>query len=273
MSAGGWLLDAEATIEPETRNPKRETRNNSFVNIKLTVEYDGTNYHGWQIQPNCESIQAVLERAVSTFFGAPIRVTGSGRTDAGAHALGQVVNFFAAKEFSPFRIRRALNALTPPDITIKQAELVPDSFDARRDARSRVYEYHILNRPTPSPFFLQRAWHLHEPLNLAAMRAAISCLLGEHDFSSFRAAGCDAAHPVRKVYRTTLEQRGELLVYTIEATAFLRHMVRNIVGTLVEVGLGDRAPESLQELLALRDRMRAGETAPACGLYLINVNY
>ena len=243
------------------------------MNIKLTVEYDGTNYHGWQFQPNCESIQAVLERAISTFFGAPTRVTGSGRTDAGVHALGQVVNFFADKESSPFRIRRALNALTPPDITIKEVELAPDSFDARRDAQSRVYEYHILNRPTPSPFFVKRAWHLHERLNVGAMRATIACLLGEHDFTSFRAAGCDAAHPIRKIYRTTLERRGELLVFTIEATAFLRHMVRNLVGTLVEVGKGERTSQAFADLLEARDRIKAGKTAPPHGLYLLEVKY
>jgi tRNA pseudouridine38-40 synthase len=243
------------------------------VNIRLTVEYDGTNYHGWQIQPNCESIQAVLERAVSTFFGAPIRITGSGRTDAGVHALGQVVNFSTAKEYSPYRIRRALNALTPPDITIKEVELVADSFDARRDAQSRVYEYHILNRPTPSPFLLKRAWHLHEQLNVDAMRAASACLIGEHDFTSFRAAGCDAGHPIRKVYRATIEPRGELLVFTIEATAFLRHMVRNLVGTLVEVGKGERSPQAFADLLEARDRMKAGKTAPPHGLYLIEVKY
>ncbi|MBI2531589.1 MAG: tRNA pseudouridine(38-40) synthase TruA, partial [Deltaproteobacteria bacterium] len=171
------------------------------MNIKLTVEYDGTNYHGWQIQPSGETIQSVLERAVLTFLGKPIRVTGSGRTDAGVHALGQVVNFHSDKGFDPYRIQRALNALTPADITIKEVEIVADSFDARRDGRARVYEYRILNRSTPSPFYLNRAWHLHELLDLQAMREAIQCLLGEHDFSSFRAAGCDAAHPVRKVYR------------------------------------------------------------------------
>jgi tRNA pseudouridine38-40 synthase len=243
------------------------------VNIKLTVEYDGTNYHGWQIQPNRESIQAVLERAVSTFLGTPTRVTGSGRTDAGVHALGQVVSFGTEKEFQPHRIRRALNALTPPDITIKEVEVAPDNFDPRRDARSRVYEYWILNRPTPSPFYLNRAWHVHEPLDVEAMRAANRCLIGEHDFSSFRAAGCDAAHPVRKIYQTAIDERGELLIYRVEATAFLRHMVRNIVGTLVEVGCGERTPESFRELLELRDRTKAGDTAPAHGLFLVEVNY
>jgi tRNA pseudouridine38-40 synthase len=243
------------------------------VNIKLTIEYDGTNYCGWQIQPNGESIQAVLERAVSTFVGTPTRITGSGRTDAGVHALGQVVNFFSEKEYEPHRIRRALNALTPFDISIKEVEIVPDSFDARRDGRSRIYEYHILNRLTASPFHLNRAWHLHEPLDVAAMGAAISCLIGKRDFSSFRAAGCDAAHPVREVYANSLVRRGELLVYSIEATAFLRHMVRNIVGTIAEVGLGLRTAQSFVELLEARDRTKAGITAPAHGLFLVEVKY
>ena len=243
------------------------------MNIKITVEYDGTNYHGWQMQPNGESIQSVLERAVSTFLGTATRVIGSGRTDAGVHALGQVANFFSAKDYEPHRIRRGLNALTPFDISIKEVEIVPDSFDARRDGRSRVYEYCILNRPTASPFYLNRAWHLHEPLNVEAMRAAMPCLIGEHDFTSFRAAGCEATHPVREVYRTSLEQRGELLVYTIEATAFLRHMVRNIIGTLVEVGRGMRTPQSFNALLVAHDRTQAGSTAPPHGLFLVEVKY
>ena len=243
------------------------------MNIKLTVEYDGTNYCGWQIQLKGESIQAALERAVSTFLGTPTRITGSGRTDAGVHALGQVVNFFSDKEFNPHRIRRALNALTPFDITIKEVEIVTDSFDARRDGRSRIYEYHILNRSTPSPFYLNRAWHVHEPLDGDAMSEAIRYLIGEHDFSSFRASGCDAAHPVRKVYANWLDRRGELLVYTIEATAFLRHMVRNIVGTLVEVGQGLRTPQAFNELLEARERTQAGPTAPAHGLFLVQVKY
>jgi tRNA pseudouridine38-40 synthase len=243
------------------------------VNIKLTIEYDGTHYHGWQIQPHGPSIQSVLEEAIATFVGTPTRITGSGRTDAGVHALGQVANFFTDKNADRHRILRGLNALTPPDITIKAVEFVPDSFDARRDGRSRIYEYHILNRSTPSPFYLNHALHIHESLDIAAMREAISCLLGEHDFTSFRAAGCEAAHPIRKVYRTTLEQRGELLVYTIEATAFLRHMVRNIVGTLIDVGKSLRTAQSFSELLKARDRTKAGPTAPPHGLFLMEVKY
>ena len=243
------------------------------MNVKLTVEYDGTNYHGWQVQADCISIQAVLEQAVSTFVGAPTQVTGSGRTDAGVHALGQVANFFTAKDYHPYKMLRALNALTPRDITVKAVEIVDDSFDARRDGRSRLYEYLILNRSTPSPFYRHRAWHVHEPLDLAAMIKAIECLTGEHDFSSFRAANCDALQPVRTIYQTRIEARGELLVYTIEGTAFLRHMVRNIVGTLADVGRGIRTPQSFAELLAARDRTKAGYTAPPEGLYLVQVKY
>ena len=243
------------------------------MNIKLTVEYDGTNYCGWQTQPNGASVQSVLEQAVSTFLGTPTRVIGSGRTDAGVHALGQVVNFFGDCNFELHRLIRGLNALTPRDVTIKEAEIVPDAFDARRDGRSRIYKYYILNRSTPSPFHLNRAWHVHERLDLEAMREAIGCLSGEHDFSSFQAAGCEAAHPIRRVYQNLFERRGDLLIYTIEATAFLRHMVRNIVGTMVEVGRGARNAESVKKLLEARDRTKGGVTAPPHGLFLVKVNY
>ena len=243
------------------------------MNIKLTVEYDGTNYLGWQMQPNGPTIQSQLEQAVSTFFGVPTRVTGSGRTDAGVHALGQVVNFHCDREPHLHRLRRGLNALTPKDISIKEVDMVPDTFDARRDGRSRTYEYRILNRPTPSPFYLNYAWHVHESLDVHRMRKSIRCLEGEHDFSSFRASGCDAPHPVRTVYQTCLDQSGDLLIFTIEATAFLRHMARNIVGTLVEVGRGLRTPQSFSKVLESRDRTKAGPTAPAHGLFLSEVKY
>jgi len=243
------------------------------VNVKLTLEYVGTRYHGWQVQANSLTVQAVLEKAVSTFFGVPTHVNGSGRTDAGVHALGQVANFFTDKEFLPYRLLRGLNALTPRDVTVKAVELVDDAFDARRDGRSRLYEYRILNRSTASPFYRDRAWHIHEPLDIYAMTRAIECLIGEHDFSSFRAAHCDAPHPVRTIYLTRIERRGELVVFTIEGTAFLRHMVRNIVGSLADVGRGLRTFESFADLLAARDRTKAGYTAPAHGLYLVNVRY
>lgn len=243
------------------------------VNIKLTVEYDGTHYHGWQVQPTGETVQAVLEKAVSTVLGRPTHVIGSGRTDAGVHALGQVANFLSDTELEPHRVQRALNALTPDDVTIKTVEIVPDSFHARRDGRSRIYEYRILNRPSPSPFLLKFAWHVHDPLNIALMREAITCLEGEHDFSSFRAAGCDAAHSVRTIYRASLSPMDELIVFTVEATAFLRHMMRNLIGTLVEVGRQQRTPQSFAEVLQSRDRTKAGIKAPARGLFLMEVKY
>ena len=225
------------------------------------------------MQPNGPTIQSVLEEAVSTFLGAPTRVTGSGRTDAGVHALAQVANFHCDREPDLHRLRRGLSALTPPDISIKTAEIVPESFDARRDARSRTYEYRILNRPSPSPFCLKYAWHLHDTLDVHRMGKAVRFLEGEHDFSSFRASGCDAPHPVRTVYRASLEKTGELMIFTLEATAFLRHMARNIIGTLIEVGRRQRSPHSFAELLEARDRTQAGPTAPAHGLFLVEVKY
>ncbi|MGH7825264.1 MAG: tRNA pseudouridine(38-40) synthase TruA [Candidatus Binatia bacterium] len=243
------------------------------MNIKLTIEYDGTNYHGWQIQPNGETIQAILERAISTFFGIHTRLIGSGRTDAGVHALGQVANFFCDGAPDLAKLGRGLNALTPPDVVIKAVEIAPDSFDSRRSAKSRVYQYRILNRAFPSSFHLNRAWHIHDSLRLEPMREAIVLLEGEMDFTSFQAAGCDADHAVRKVYRNSLEKCDEFLLYNVEATAFLRHMVRNIVGTLVEVGRKQRSPQSFGELLEARDRTKAGPTAPAHGLFLMEVKY
>jgi tRNA pseudouridine38-40 synthase len=243
------------------------------VNIKLTVEYDGTDYCGWQVQPTGKTVQGVLEKAISTLVGRATRITGSGRTDAGVHALGQVANFLSDKKLEPYRVQRALNALTPEDVTIKTVEIVPDDFDARRQGRSRIYEYRILNRSSPSPFHLRYAWHVHDSLDLAAMRQAITCLNGEHDFSSFRAAGCDAAHPVRTVYASSISRSGEVIVFTVEATAFLRHMVRNLVGTLVEVGRQQRSPQSFAALLDARDRTQAGMKAPAHGLFLMEVKY
>ena len=243
------------------------------MNIKLTVEYDGTDYCGWQIQPTGKTVQGVLEKAISTLVGRATRITGSGRTDAGVHALGQVANFLSDKKLEPYRVQRALNALTPEDVTIKTVEIVPNDFDARRQGRSRIYEYRILNRSSPSPFHLRYAWHVHDSLDLAAMRRAITCLNGEHDFSSFRGAGCDAAHPIRTVYASSISLSGEVIVFTVEATAFLRHMVRNLVGTLVEVGRQQRSPHSFAALLDARDRTQAGMKAPAHGLFLMEVKY
>lgn len=243
------------------------------MNIKLTLEYDGTRYHGWQLQPSKETIQEVLERAIEKILGMTIRINGSGRTDAGVHALEQVANFSYPGDVDLDRLQKGLNGLTPEDIVVKRAEVVPDSFDARRSALSRVYRYRIWNQPRPSAFYGRFSWHVYGPLEIPAMKSAIRCLEGEHDFTSFQGSGNDSAHAVRRVHENSLSWEDPFWVYTIEANAFLRHMVRNIVGTLVEVGRRQRAPESFAELLSARNRIFAGPTAPPHGLFLVEVKY
>jgi len=242
------------------------------MRFKLIVEYDGTDYHGWQIQPDAPTIQGVLEGALRRMLGESVRVAAAGRTDAGVHAAGQVVSCTLQRAVAADTLLRGLNALTPRDVSIRDAAVVADDFDPRRAARSRVYLYRIWNARWPSPFWRRYAWHVVQPLDLTRMRVAAASLVGEHDFSSFQGAGCDAEHAVRRVLRSEIEQRGPLFSFTIEATAFLRHMVRNIAGTLVEVGDGSRTPD-VSTLLAARDRTAAGPTAPACGLCLSRVNY
>jgi len=242
------------------------------MHYRLIVEYDGTDFHGWQIQLGARTVQATLEDALARLLGVPTRVAAAGRTDAGVHASGQVVCFHSPRAIPPQTLRRALNALTPDDLTVCAADLVAEEFDPRRSARSRGYVYRIWNRADTSPFWRRYAWHVPWQLELEPMRLAAAQLVGECDFSSFRAAGCDAAHAVRRVLRSEVERRGDLLTYEIEATAFLRHMVRNIVGTLVEIGARRRAAD-LAPLLAARDRTQAAATAPAHGLCLAQVCY
>jgi tRNA pseudouridine38-40 synthase len=243
------------------------------MQLRLVIEYDGTDFCGWQIQPNGRSVQAVLEEALATLFGHPVRVAAAGRTDAGVHAAAQVVCVRAERAVEPATVLRALNALTPRDVAVSAVDVVPDSFDPRRAARSRVYVYRIWNRAVASPFWRRYAWHIPRPLAVQAMAAAAACLVGEHDFATFRAAGCDAPTSVRRVIMSEVAGEADLLCYRVEATAFLRHMVRNIVGTLVDVGQGRRSPAEIQSLLEGRDRTRAGITAPAQGLCLAEVKY
>ena len=243
------------------------------MNIKLTIEYDGTDYCGWQVQPNGRSVQQTIEAALEQILGAKVRLNGSGRTDAGVHALGQAANFIYDGEVDLWRLQRGLNGVTPRDIAVRRVERAPDHFDARRDARLRHYRYRIWNDPWPTAVERRYSWHVHEPLDLAAMQRAVGCLEGDHDFASFQAAGCEAAHSVRRVYQNSLRRDRELVVFDIEANAFLRHMVRNILGTLVQIGRGERSADSFAELLAAKDRSLAGPTAPPEGLFLMEVRY
>src|SRR5215470_10885018 len=174
------------------------------MNVKLTIEYDGADYCGWQVQPNGVSIQQTLEAALEKILGAKIRLNGSGRTDAGVHARGQVANFVYDGEIDLWRLQRGLNAVTPRDIAIRRAEIVRDDFDARRDARLRHYRYRIWNDASPTAIERRYTWHVHEPLDLAAIERALGGLEGEHDFASFQAAGCEAAHSIRRVYKNSI---------------------------------------------------------------------
>jgi tRNA pseudouridine38-40 synthase len=245
------------------------------MQLRLTIDYEGTAYQGWQVQPGGPTVQEVLERALATALREQVRVRAAGRTDAGVHACGQVAAVHVTHVPPDLgRLRRSLNALTPDDVAVREVAVVDDRFDPRRDARSRVYEYRILNTLPPSPFWRRHAWHVPAPLDARAMDEAAQHLVGEHDFSTFRAAD---AEPVRMTVRRVIESRlhagSALLVYRIEANAFLKHMVRNIVGTLVEVGRGERPAATMEALVAGRDRTRAGATAPPHGLMLVAVRY
>ena len=238
--------------------------------VKLTLEYDGTDFVGWQVQPNGRSVQEVVEAALSRMLGEPVRVTGAGRTDAGVHAAGQVCSLRTEKRVPLKAFVLGMNSLLPPDVAVVEAADVAPDFDARRSASGKRYEYRIWNGPSRSPLRRRRAWELFRPLDVAAMRAAARHLLGEHDFSAFRASDCPAktTRRILRVLDVTGESGGEILV-AAEATAFLKHMVRN----LAEVGMGKRSPESMPALLAGGDRTRAGVTAPPQGLTLVRVDY
>ena len=240
---------------------------------RLLLEYDGTEYHGWQLQPGAPTVQGVLEGALATALRHPVRVAAAGRTDAGVHAMGQIVTFRSARVVDPRELRKSLNALTPPDMAIREVALTTDGFDARRHATARVYEYRLWTQPWRSAFWHRFTWHVSRALDLPAMILAASSLAGEHDFSAFRASDCESESPMRQVFHSGFSEAEGLCVYRIEANAFLKHMVRAIVGTLVEVGAGRRRADAVAEILASRDRRRAGRTAPPQGLVLVAVRY
>ena len=241
--------------------------------LKLTIEYDGTAYAGWRRQPNQSTVQSAIEDALRSITQTDITVTGAGRTDAGVHALGQVASFESGNAFSPADWTRALNAVLPKDVCILSTEEVPETFHARYSAKWKIYEYRILNRKERSALAVNRAWHLHSLLNLAAMREAGGHLVGKHDFASFQGHPTDTEDTVCDITSLEVTQKGHVVRLAIQADRFLKQMVRAIVGTLVEVGQGKREPRSLQDVLAARDRRAAGYTAPAHGLYLVHVEY
>ena len=243
-------------------------------NIKLLIEYDGTAYLGWQIQPKGPTLQGKIEEKLSLLTGEVIHLVGSGRTDAGAHAFGQVSNFRTESKMDPGSIQRALNSLLPPDIVIRKVEEADERFNARRSVRSKVYEYRILNRLLRSAFHLRYAWHLPQKLDFGEMKRAARILIGEHDFSSFRSVGSPTRTAIRRVIRAEWRRgRDGLIRFEIEANGFLKQMVRAIVGTLVEVGRGKISVEEFRRILDAKDRKMAGPTAPAHGLFLKEVKY
>jgi tRNA pseudouridine38-40 synthase len=244
-------------------------------NIKLILEYDGTNYHGWQSQSGSgrPTIQDSLEAALKTLTQEDIRTYSSGRTDAGVHALGHVANFKTSSSIPPGAWAPALNHLLPHDIRALESREVPPDFHSRYSALAKTYRYRILNRRAPTALYRNHAWHVNLPLNVARMRRAVAFLVGKHDFSAFRGSGCSAKTPVRTMKSAVIRKTGEFIDISLEADAFLQYMVRNITGTLVEVGLGRFTPEDVQRMLASRDRTLSGRTAPPQGLYLVDVSY
>ena len=239
----------------------------------MGLEYDGSAFHGWQIQDEARTVQAVVEAAVARVADHPVRVHCAGRTDRGVHAEEQVIHFGTQARRSERSWMLGTNVNLPPDVAVRWARPLDPTFHARFSAIARHYRYRILCRPTRSALERDRALWLHQELDLEPMRTAARSLVGEHDFSSFRALGCQAKSPVRQVHYCDLDREGELLELRIGANGFLHHMVRNIVGVLTAIGRGEAHPTLVEELLLIRDRTRGGVTAPPQGLYFVRADY
>ncbi len=242
-------------------------------NIKVVVSYDGTDYFGFQYQPAAPTIQAELESVLSRIVKEPVTVYGSGRTDTGVHAAGQVINFRTEGTVPVDRLCLAMNSLLPVSIAALQAQEVENSFHARYSAVSRTYVYYILNREAPDALRSRFCWHVRHPLDVEAMQQGAKALVGRHDFSSFASADREQTNPIRDLQRIEVVREGDSVVITVQANAFLRSMVRVIVGTLTEVGLGMTASSDMKSILEAADRRQAGKTAPARGLCLREVEY
>lgn len=242
-------------------------------NLRLLVEYDGTDFHGWQQQPGLRTVQGSLEEAVRTMTGETVSIRGAGRTDAGVHADGQVATFALEARIPEAGLLRGLNSFLPPDIAILDVREAPEGFDARFSARGKVYRYTVWAHFVRSPLRAQRAWHVRQPLDLEAIRAAAAALVGEHDFRAFRASDCERRTTRRIVRRIDVDRQGAVLTIDVEATAFLKNMVRILAGTLIDVGRGRIEPAAVARMLQTGDRAAGGMTAPAQGLTLLRVIY
>lgn len=251
---------------------------------KLTIQYDGTDYCGWQRQPDgIPSVQQDIEEAITKFCGQDIRITVAGRTDAGVHAHGQVAHFdldYGDRAISPFELAKAINAhLRPAPVSVIHAEIVDPDFNARFDATNKLYRYRMVIRSAPPVMDTRFVWHYKHALNADLMREAASHLLGHHDFTSFRDSQCQAKTPMRTldrvdIYTQTYDPYGGVhLYFELEAQSFLHHQCRNIVGTLVDVGKGKTTPAEVKAILDAKDRTKAGPTAPASGLSLVRIDY
>ncbi|WP_211204209.1 tRNA pseudouridine(38-40) synthase TruA [Thermoanaerobacter italicus] len=242
-------------------------------NIMIVVQYDGTNYHGWQLQKNAITVQEVLQKAIKKVTGEEVNLIGASRTDTGVHALYQVANFKTNTKMPAEKLPYALNSVLPDDIVITQAKDVEDSFHARYSAKRKRYKYIILNRKFRMPTMRNYCWHISYPLNVEKMKKAATYLIGTHDFSAFKASGSSKTSTIRTVYDLIIEKNEDFINIEIEADGFLYNMVRIIVGTLSYVGLGKIGENEVYHILASKDRTKAGITAPPQGLYLIKIIY
>ncbi|MFO7840535.1 MAG: tRNA pseudouridine(38-40) synthase TruA [Desulfosalsimonadaceae bacterium] len=243
-------------------------------NLKLTIEYDGGNYHGWQKQKNAGTVQETIENALAVMTREQLRLIGSGRTDAGVHALGQTANFRCSTEIPPRAFVAGLNSLLPDDIVIHSCESVDMRFHSRYDALAKTYQYRILNRPVPSAICRQYAWFIPKELDVRAMQQACGHLLGTRDFKSFEASGSPRSHSVRTVTTARVyKDAADHIFFEITANGFLRFMVRNIVGTLADVGAGKNDPDDFRPILKAENRDHAGATAPPHGLFMVRALY
>jgi tRNA pseudouridine38-40 synthase len=243
------------------------------VRLKLTVEYDGTAFRGWAAQPELRTVEGEVRGAVGAVFGVYENLAVAGRTDAGVHALGQVASARVTCAHDVATLTRALNAQLPEDVRVLQVEDAAEDFHARFSARAKTYEYRMRHAPIADPFTRAYEWHVGTGLHINAMQQAAAALVGTHDFASFRSVGTDTEGTIRTISRSEVIDDGPRIRYVVEGDGFLRHMVRAIVGTLVEIGRGWRSPDDMDALLARGDRGAAGATGPPHGLFLVRVDY